>query len=243
MSRENINGGYIILARRLIESEIWRKPPAYLKIWIYILYQVNFKNTKNFPRGTGFFNFRQEQIPGVTLNQVYEFLRWAKTLNPTDLTTQITTQKTTRGVVLKVNNYNYYQDIENYIPQHRNQHKNQQTTNTITGIKEIKEDNKLSSSSLEEILNKISKEEEEELKKIAKENKIKYFRPWLRTIIDNGDIKENLEKARNRIERRKQKEILAAETKITEPQVSKEEREAGMQKVREAVAKIRKGIK
>lgn len=241
MSRENINGGYIILARRLIESEIWRKPPAYLKIWIYILYQVNFKNTKNFPRGTGFFNFRQEQIPGVTLNQVYEFLRWAKTLNPTDLTTQITTQKTTRGVVLKVNNYNYYQDIENYVHQHRNQHKNQQTTNTITGKKERKEDNKLSSSSLEEILNKISKEEEEELKKIAKENKKNYFRPWLRKIIDHGDIQELLQKAKARIERRKQKEISAAE-KIEEVQEDEETKKAAYEKFKKAGEILRRKV-
>ena len=133
---EQIGGGYILLARNIIESQIWLKPPEYLKIWIYILFQVNFHNTKNLPRGTGFFNFRQEKIPGVTLNQVYEFLRWAKTLHPTDLTTQITTQKTTRGIILKVNNYGKYQDSKNYCHQHEKQHRHQQTTNTITVKKE-----------------------------------------------------------------------------------------------------------
>ena len=104
----------------------------------------------------------------------------------------------------------------------------------------IYSNNIISSSSMEKFLKEISKEEEEELKKISKENKIKYFRPWLRAIIDNGDIKENLEKARNRIERRKQKEILAAETKKEEPQISKEEADAAFNEFKKSFNKMRK---
>ena len=240
MSRKNINGGYIILARRLIESEIWRKPPAYLKIWIYILYQVNFKNTKNFPRGTGFFNFRQEQIPGVTLNQVYEFLRWAKTLNPTDLTTQITTQKTTRGVVLKVNNYNYYQDIENYISQHRKQHKNQQTTNTITGNKEIKR----------EIINNLSLCEREILKKYLLSRKRKEpiydIDAYIALIVKNGSLKDKLEKAlkwNEKQEQKKQEVVKIAEVeKVEETPEERARIEEILKKTKATlVKKIRKG--
>lgn len=239
MSRENINGGYIILARRLIESEIWRKPPAYLKIWIYILYQVNFKNTKNFPRGTGFFNFRQEQIPGVTLNQVYEFLRWAKTLNPTDLTTQITTQKTTRGVVLKVNNYNYYQDIENYIPQHRNQHKNQQTTNTITGKKERKR----------EIINNLSLSESEILKNYLLSRKRKEpiydIDAYIALIVKNGSLQTKLEKAlkwQAKQEKKKQEAEIAAAEKIEEVQEDEETKKAAYEKFKKAGEILRRKV-
>lgn len=113
------------------------------------------------------------------------------------------------------------------------------TTNNNNTI--YSNNNIISSSSLEEFLKEISKEEEEELKKISKENKIKYFRPWLRTIIDNGDIKENLEKARNRIERRKQKESIAAAEKIQEPTPTKEETQAAFEQFKKAAEKIRKG--
>ena len=199
---EQIDGGYILLARNIIESQIWLKPPEYLKIWIYILFQVNFNNTKNFPRGTGFFNFRQEKIPGVTLNQVYEFLRWAKTLNPTDLTTQITTQKTTRGVILKVNNYNKYQNSNNYCYQYEKQHRKQQTTNTIT----VKNERNNSNTSYIKV--SLSIEEREILKNYLLETskrKIDDIDAYIRKLIDNGDYVSKLDKAKKRLKRQEEK--------------------------------------
>ena len=64
---EKIKGGYILLSRNIIESQIWQKPPEYLKIWIYILSRVNWKKSKNNDIGEDLFNFRQEKIPGVKL--------------------------------------------------------------------------------------------------------------------------------------------------------------------------------
>jgi len=32
-----IPGGYILLSRKLIESEIFKKPPLYIKVWNYLL--------------------------------------------------------------------------------------------------------------------------------------------------------------------------------------------------------------
>ena len=43
--------GYILLSRRLIESEIWDKPPMYLKVWIYILTKARHKANQKFSRG------------------------------------------------------------------------------------------------------------------------------------------------------------------------------------------------
>ena len=60
--------------------------------------------------GENFFNFQDEKIFGVTKNQIYEFLRWAKS----EKIQFCTTQKTTRGTILKVRNYNYFQDPQNY---------------------------------------------------------------------------------------------------------------------------------
>nr|DAD89806.1 MAG TPA: replisome organizer [Myoviridae sp. ctsip2] len=208
---EQIGGGYILLARNIIESQIWLKPPEYLKIWIYILFQVNFHNTKNLPRGTGFFNFRQEKIPGVTLNQVYEFLRWAKTLHPTDLTTQITTKKTTRGIILKVNNYGKYQDSKNYCHQHEKQHRNQQTTNTIT----VKKERNNSNTSYINVSLSIEEREilEKYLLKQKRKTPIEDIDAYIRALAKNGDLVNKLEKAKQWQERQKKKEEQAKEKK------------------------------
>ncbi len=121
METEKIDGGCVLIARSILNSGIWRKPPAYLKIFLFILLKVNHKD-KLYPRGTNFFNFSDEKPPGVTKNQVYEFLRWAHQ----DKADLITTQKTTRGIVIKVNNYERFQSLENYY----HQDKNQQIPNT-----------------------------------------------------------------------------------------------------------------
>ena len=111
MDNDYINGGFILLSRHILFSEIWRKPPEYLKIFLYILLRVNHEDGL-FPRGSNFFNFSEERIPGVTAHQIYHFLKWAST--EADI---LAKQKTTRGVVLKVNNYDKYQAMNNYFRQ------------------------------------------------------------------------------------------------------------------------------
>jgi hypothetical protein len=37
------NVGFIKLHRKIIESEIWFKPPEWFKIWTFILWEVNWK--------------------------------------------------------------------------------------------------------------------------------------------------------------------------------------------------------
>ena len=118
---EIIEGGCILLSRQILTSEIWRKPPEYLKIFLYILLKVNHKDGL-FPRGSNFFNFSEQKPEGVTKNQIYEFLRWSKHPRIAILTTQ----KTTRGIIIKVNNYERYQTLDNY----KLQHENQDSTNT-----------------------------------------------------------------------------------------------------------------
>lgn len=43
--------GYIKLSRRLLASDIWFKPPLYLKVWIYLLHQAAFKPYNGLARG------------------------------------------------------------------------------------------------------------------------------------------------------------------------------------------------
>lgn len=118
MEENNIQGGYILLARQILKSEIWNKPAEYLKIFLYILLKAN-HDDKDFPRGTNLFNFNREVIPKVTKNQIYKFLAWSRQENDNILATE----KATRGIVIKVNNYDRFQTTENYYRQDE-RHKN-----------------------------------------------------------------------------------------------------------------------
>lgn len=122
-NNEIIDGGCILLSRHIMQSEIWRKPPEWLKIFLYILLKVNHKNGL-FERGSNFFNFSEERPTGVSYNQVREFFRWA-----TNEKIQFCTkQKTTRGVIVKVNNYDRYQTLDNYYKQDEKQNENKTDT-------------------------------------------------------------------------------------------------------------------
>jgi len=116
MDNDIINGGYILLSRKILKSDIWRKPPEYLKIFLYILLKVNHEGGM-FPRGSNFFNFTDEKPSGVTKDQIYKFLAWARQEDVNILATQ----KATRGVIIKVNNYDLYQTAENYKRQNKKQ--------------------------------------------------------------------------------------------------------------------------
>ena len=223
---EKINGGYILLARNIINSEIWQKPPAYLKIWIYILALVSYKKSKKNDLGEYVFNFKQTKIPGVTTYQIYEFLRWAKTVSSTDSTTQITTQKTTRGIRLKVTKYAYYQDVKNYVHQNTYQQTHQQIPNTITKT--------LNNTTKEYIYNthtikknvcvennNLSDEDLKILRKYAKENGARRIKPYIAKLIENGgyiDILKEEKERLKKLERQKAKEEIPPPEKISEPE-------------------------
>lgn len=121
--------GWIKLYRAVLHSSIFKKKAEYLKIFIYILCKLNHADGL-FPRGSNFFNFKEEirDIPNVSLNQIYEFIRWAKKEGI------ITTQKTTRGVIIKVSNWELYQDSK----QIGSQENLQLNYKTVTSKKQLK---------------------------------------------------------------------------------------------------------
>jgi len=110
-----IPNGAIILARQSQGSDIWtNKPSWWLKVWIFILMIVNHDDDQEFKRGTNFFTMdkiyercflQNDHIKYRTIDNVIRFLK---------LHDMITTQKTTRGMVITVCNYDYYQDLNNY---------------------------------------------------------------------------------------------------------------------------------
>lgn len=98
------NKGWITIHRKLKDSDIWEKPPEWLKIWIYLLLNVSYED-KKYPRGT--YYFRYEWIAkdcNVTYPQVRHCIDWLKKAS------QIVTRKVTHGIVISVLNYAKYQD-------------------------------------------------------------------------------------------------------------------------------------
>ena len=112
MSNQKIDKGAFMIARQIFESELWlRKPSTWKVIWIYILGRVNHGPFQGLERGEGFFNFSQEKREigiDVTDDMIKKFLRFARESE------MISTTRSTRGMTIKVNNYDKFQDFEAY---------------------------------------------------------------------------------------------------------------------------------
>lgn len=129
MSEPTIPGGYILLSRKLIESEIWKKPPLYLKVWIYLLSRAQHGEYKELKRGQLWVTY-DEIIEGCShkvgarivkpnKSEVYRILAFLR--KPDEgvherysNATAITTAKATRGLLINIENYSFYQAHENY---------------------------------------------------------------------------------------------------------------------------------
>ncbi len=105
-----IKGGATIWARQTIDSNIFcRKPDKWFKIWFYIVGKVNHKNNKQFKRGHGFIQYEKiSDSTGATKDQIYKCFKWLKQKNA------IRVNKTTRGMLVEVVNYDLYQTLSNY---------------------------------------------------------------------------------------------------------------------------------
>lgn len=118
-----------MLARIIKEKPIWTKKPSWwYKVWSYILMEVNHRDNSRFKRGTNFFSTRGIYNDcclyneGIRSSAVGNFLKFAKTQS------LITTQKTTRGFILTVCNYDFYQNLDNYRNLTENRTENQKGT-------------------------------------------------------------------------------------------------------------------
>jgi hypothetical protein len=129
MGNSKIPGGYIIISRKIIESEIWDKPPLYTKVWLYLLTRAQHSDFKKMKRGQLF-----TSIPEImeacswkvgyrtvkpTKDQVFQILAWLRKGNEAvhegvTKATMITTTKATQGLLINIDNYDYYQTSKNY---------------------------------------------------------------------------------------------------------------------------------
>jgi len=105
-----ITGGATIWARKTIESDIffW-KPAIWFKIWFYIVSKVNHKDSKQFKRGQGLFNFQNEKkYLHCTDDQTKKCIAFLRKNEMID------TKRSTRGSIITVLKYNLYQDLSTY---------------------------------------------------------------------------------------------------------------------------------
>ncbi len=113
METEHVHGGAFQIARKLFESDLWENKPATWKvIWIYILGNVNHKQNGLFERGEGFFNFAKDLRKignDITEDMVKKFCVYARNQS------MISTERSTRGMRIKVLNYNKYQTMGSYV--------------------------------------------------------------------------------------------------------------------------------
>ncbi len=113
--------GFILLARNVLNDELWLKKPAWwLKAWIYILFKVNYTDTRVLKRGQGLFTRTQiytdcnlSAVKGYSgkslkVSAVYKFIQWARSNN------LIRTEKKRFKTIITVVNYDFYQEIANY---------------------------------------------------------------------------------------------------------------------------------
>lgn len=115
---DHIQGGYILIARQMLDSDVMDMPAHYVKLWIWMLNEAMWKDGSSLRRGQLVTTIADMQKVGghlvgyrrvdLTKDQVrscYEALTKQQ---------MITTAKTTRGLVITICNYERYQCPENY---------------------------------------------------------------------------------------------------------------------------------
>ena len=115
---EKIPGGYMLVAKKIFNSELMKKPPLYSKLFLWMLGQAAFKDTKNLKRGefvttiaemqeamSHFVGYRKETPTVKQIRNIYEGLAKGYTIGTT---------KGTRGLKVTILNYEYYQNARNY---------------------------------------------------------------------------------------------------------------------------------
>jgi hypothetical protein len=140
-----IPGGYYIMARKIDESEIAHAAPCIRELWYWLLRQVNHKDNPTLGINRGqcvrtiadmqdglhwFVGYRKMTYSKTQCEGALEFLR--KRL-------MVTTTKTTRGLIITVCNYEFYNNPKNY---EDNSEGNKKTTRRQQGCSTInKNDN------------------------------------------------------------------------------------------------------
>jgi len=136
MQNRLIDGGYILIARNIIVSAIWDKPPLYLKLWAWLLAKAQYRTGRGLKRGqiktsisemqeacSWHVGYRKEK---PRRDQIFNIIDWLR--NPeresdefcegeyeTEMKSpMIPPAKATGGIVVTIVKYSSYQDSRNY---------------------------------------------------------------------------------------------------------------------------------
>lgn len=124
-----IDGGYILIARKIIDSEIFDKPPLYSKVWLYLLSRAQHKDYKQLKRGQLWTSIPEIQkacswkvgyrTEKPTKKEVFGVLNWLRFPNErvregNSDGMMIETTKGTQGLLVTISNYDFYQSPRNY---------------------------------------------------------------------------------------------------------------------------------
>ena len=217
------NKGFIALHRKFLDWQ-WFSDINTCHLFLYCLLRANYKNTEwhgiNIKKGQFVTSLRTiSSDTGMSLQQVRTSL---KKLTQ-GLTHELTHESHSQYSIITVKNYSQYQNINTQ--NNTNFNKQITTDNKRNNIRYI---NTSSSSSIEN-LPKISEEEEELLKSHSIKNNIRYFHPWLRKVLINGDYKEILKKEKERLRRLDSKEDFSPRRPIITDEERKQAEEYRMQ--------------
>lgn len=113
-----IDRGYILVSRKIDDSEVSKMPPCTRELWSYFLRKVNHKTHKSLLRGQGHFLFADIQKDlswsiGYRA-ETYSKPQITKAIRRLKEAGMIETAKATRGIVITVSKYDYYQNPANY---------------------------------------------------------------------------------------------------------------------------------
>lgn len=235
---EKMNKGWISLHRKFVYWE-WYEDANTMRLFLHLLLCANHQNKK----WRGILIRRGQLI--TTLSKLADSLKLSKmqirnSLTKLKTTHEITHQTTPGYSIISINNYNFYQD--NNTQTTRKQHAKEHTSNTRATLNN-NDNNSTINTSINNSLStknekvKISKEEREILKSYSKKEGAKNINAYIRKLIDNGDYLNILEEEKKKAANRKAQQALLDEQntetqEIQEPELTEEEREAFLQKMR-----------
>lgn len=131
------NNWAFILSRSIYDSEIWSKPSDWLKIWIYLLWSVNFVENNLFKRWEDLFKYETiARANGVSYKTVEKCMKYLRERN------QIGITRTSRGAIISIKNYDKYQDLSNYGESKENQKRIKRESSSDSISKEWKKERK-----------------------------------------------------------------------------------------------------
>lgn len=113
-----IKGGYVLQARKIESSEISHKSPHIREIFNWLYRNANYKDREQLKRGQLVCTYKDIQ-EGLSWYIGYRKEMYSKSQCETALkalkkATMITTTRTTRGMVVTICNYDFYQNPDNY---------------------------------------------------------------------------------------------------------------------------------